>query len=147
MEQGNKETYYAVPIENVEFSENELKRMGIVFLENLDDLQGGLDKLGVYSVDPRRELVDYGYALAQIGSLIHPYWVIYSINLNFEYVSDVWNRRNFYSVLKETENGTVALFDKVHLRQNYLEEDMSYYINLDLNSQSSQYPVHSEYVH
>lgn len=141
MEQ-QKETYYAVPIENIEFSESELIRMGIVFLENLNSLPDGLAKLGVNNIDSNRELIDYGYTLAQIGALNNPYWVIYSKDLNFEFVSDVWNRKNFYTILKKTDDGNIPLFDKVHLRENHLEDDMSYYINLDLSYQESPYPVY-----
>lgn len=142
MEQ-QKETYYAVPIENIEFSESELIRMGIVFFENLSNFSDGLAKLGINNVDSNRELIDYGYTLAQIGVLNNPYWVIYSKDLNFEFVSDVWNRKNFYTILKKTDAGNIPIFDKVHLREDYLEEDMSYYINLDLSYQESPYPIHS----
>lgn len=146
MRQNAKDIYYANSIEKIGFTESELSRMKIAFMETLNDINPALIRLGVHGVGPNSELVDHGYTLAQIGPLNNPSWVIYSTELRFDYVSDVWNRRNFYVISKETSDGRKIVFNKAHLRVNNLEEDMSYYINLDSKFDEGPYEVFSEYI-
>lgn len=146
MKQDINEVYYASLIENVEFTEGELKRMKIAFIKTLGEITPALIKLGVQNFGPGSELVDHGFTLAQVGPLSNPHWVIYSVDLNFENVSDVFNKKNFYDISKETLEGRKVIFSKVHLRTNNVEQDMTYYIELDSKYKSSPYEVFSEYV-
>lgn len=142
-----KNNYYVQPAENVQFTKSELKRMGISFIDNLSKIEEGLINLGIESLDPDGELVDYGYTLAHIGSFREESWVIYSTSLNFEYVSDVWHKNNFYVISKKTKDEDVIVFDKVHLRKDSIKEDVTYYIDLDLNRVSGQHEVYPNYLH
>lgn len=142
-----KQTYFAKLVDNIEFSEDELRRMGIFFMDSLENVQEGLNKLNIEGVRQDSELVDHGYTLALVGPLNNTSWALYSVDLTFEFVSDVWNKKNFYTITRQTENGSKVVFNKVHLRDRKIEEDMSYYIELDLSQQEQPYEVFSEYVH
>lgn len=138
----NKGRYYAIPIDHVQFTKDEIVKMGIYFLKGLSDLPLALSEFGVYNVDVDRDLIDYGYTLSQVGPLRDGInWVVYSKDLSPEFVSDVWNKKGFYSIIRETHDETVQVFDKVHLRKDHLNEDFEYYIKLDTKHQEEQYPV------
>lgn len=146
IEEQVEDVYYASHIENVEFTEGELRRMKIAFIDTLNDITPTLIRLGVQNFGPGSELVDHGYTLAQIGPLNNPSWVIYSIELNFEYVSDIWNKKNFYNISKDTIDGKKIVFNKVHLRERSMEEDIIRYIKLDNEYKNGPYDVFSEYI-
>lgn len=139
--EGKNERYYAALIEDVEFSENELSRMDIAFINSPGELKEGLLKLGVEMTDASDELIDYGYALVQVGSVKDPHWAVYSLEWNLEYILDIWGRRNFYNISRETKDGPKIIFRKAYLRERSMEEDITYYIELDVKSRYGPYDV------
>lgn len=139
-----EEVYYAYPIDNIDFSVSDLNRMGICFINALNEIDSGLNQLGVHNVGPDSELVDYGYTLAQVGPLRDSIWVIYSTDIRFEYVSDILNKKNFYVILKKYKDGERVLFDKAHLREDTFEDDLIEHIRIYSESVTEPYPIFSD---
>lgn len=146
MENQAKALYYANLIEKPEFNAEELKLLNIHFMKTLDEINLILASLGITKITETSQLIDYGYALAQVGSLANPAWIIYPINFNFEFVSDIWNKKNFYVISKSTDKGSKIIFEKVHMRERALEQDLKHYIDLDIQFETGPYPVFSEYI-
>lgn len=129
-----KLTYYAVPIEEISFSNEELVRMGILKIDGLENLKSALIEFGLEEYSEEISLEDYGIVLAKIGAINSNTWVIYSMEHSHDYVLDVISGRNFYKLVEETDEGTIVAFNRVRLRESYIEEDMEYYINLHLET-------------
>lgn len=132
-----KEIFYAHEIVDPEFTEQELILMKIQFFDNLEDIEQAAINLGVENFDKEVDLLEgYGLVLSKIGSLSDSTWALYSAEKRFDYVSDVWNRKNFYIISLKTETGVKKIFNKAHLRQHMLTEDLVHYVDLhhELNS-------------
>lgn len=132
-----KELYYAHEIVDPEFSEQELIRMEIQFFDNLEDVEQAAINLGVENFNKEVDLLEgYGLILSKIGSLSNSTWALYSAEKRFDYVSDVWNRKNFYVISLQTKTGVKKAFNKAHLREHMLTEDLAHYVDLyrELNS-------------
>lgn len=128
--------YYAVPIEDVSFSNGELIRMGILKIEGLENLKDSLITLGLEHSE-EMSLEEHGFVLSKVGSINSDLWVVYSIEHSHDYVLDVISGKNFYKLIEETDEGTIVAFNKVRLRESHIEEDMEYYINLHLDTKGS----------
>lgn len=141
--------YKAIPIEDVKFTPEEIKRMKIAYFNELSQLDGAMKYLGIELVDDdEMELYDYGYLLSQIGPLNEPTWVLYHKNNSLEKVLDIRDCMNFYNlVLEDNDTGKEdPVFQKVHLPPSRMEEALNYLINLDLKSKEGGCPVSSEYL-
>lgn len=145
METQKNALYYAHILIDPEFSLNELNLLNIYFMSGLDKLNETIERAGI-KVTNASQLADYGYVLSHVGKLGQSGFVIYPMNVNFGFVSDILNKKNFYSISKTTESGQKVIFEKVHLREQAIEEDLKYYIELDIQFEMGPYPVFSEYI-
>ena len=144
-----KKYFYAEILENIEFSEQELKRIGISFINGLEELETGIKKLGIENFDKSVSLSEYGLTLSKVGSIIDPTWAVYKSEVSFEFISDLWNKKNFYTLYSaevDTPNDVKKIYSKAHLREGFIEEDMEYYVNLHLDSQTAPNQVATGYL-
>lgn len=140
----NADYYKIEPIENINFSPEDLKRMGIFFIDDLSQLQSAVDIFGI-RMSIGTGLADHGFMLSLVGPIEDPFWALYSTKHNLEYVLDFRDGKNFYSITfvnGETKEET-KIFDKIHVRENHVKEDIEYYINLDLEARN-EHEVYSE---
>lgn len=131
-----KKFFYAEILENPEFSDQELKRIGISFINGIEELETGVKNLGVDNFDKSISLSDYGLTLSKIGSITDPTWAIYKSEVSLDFISDLWNKKNFYTLYSaevSKPDTLTKVYSKAHLREGFIEEDMEYYINLHLD--------------
>lgn len=142
----NPDFYYAQLIEDLDFSDEELLRMGISFFDSYEEIIESLTQNEDSPLEEFEDLSEYKLTIGILGPMNNPKWVLYSMELNFELVKDVWNKENFYNITRQNTDGVSLVYQKVHLRKNHIEEDMKKYIELDQNK-TREYPIFSDFVH
>ena len=123
-----KEVYIVEPLKSVDFTEEELLEMGIIFFDNLEDISEHVKEFGYNDFDEDSQLIDYELTLSQVGPVSSPKWALHSYDLMQEYICDVWNEYNFYSISVREENHDVKIVEKAYLRDETIQEDMLYYV-------------------
>ena len=122
------EVYIVEPIQDVRFTKEELLDMGIIFFDNPNELMFELTEFGVLDFDEESQLIDFDLTLSQVGPISSPTWALHNFDLMQEYVCDVWNKVNFYSISVREEEEDLLLVDRAYLRDETLEDDLMYYI-------------------
>lgn len=142
-----QENYFVHPINEPEFEEIELIRMGVMFIEKLDELENAVNKLGFPEFKREEDLNYYGLCLTKMGLIEKDGWAVYYIGLSFQYVLDIFNKHGFYFVTKEVldkdgkELERVVVFNKIYLRKGFFKEDLEYYVSVMEHSKNPEAPI------
>lgn len=119
--------YIVKMIENVEFTEEEMDSLGVVFFDNLEELPELLEVFGIRVTD-FTQLIDHGLALSQVGNLSKPSWCLHSHDLQYQFIADMFNREGFYSISEIFGDKARVVVDKAYLREESFEEDIKFYL-------------------
>lgn len=123
------ETFIIESIKDLDFTKDELLNIGIVFFDDLSEIEVTVKELLGLSIDTKEiQLIDVGLALTQVGTVGNPTWAIHKHQISNEFICDVFNKRNFYSISVSEYGEEVEVVEKAHLRDDNLEDDLLYYL-------------------
>lgn len=150
----NSKIYKAVPINDATFTQNELRLLKVAYFEDISELEGAMEFLGIDNFDTDLHLIDCGYVLASIGPLSDLTWVLYHKDNSIEKVVDIRDGYNFYDLYlvdqetahQENPETSELVFSKIYLSPDNIEKEISKYVELDLETRTSNYPVFSEFI-
>lgn len=54
--------------------------------------------------------------------------IVYNATIDPVFIRDLWTNKNFYTITLEWNNNVVEEVRNAYLRENYLEEDIRYYV-------------------
>lgn len=135
------EFYLAIKLEEVHFEEFEYPLLGVIFIDDLEEIPETMKRFNIENFDDENSLEDYGYTLGRVGNKKEGKWVVHEIGLSFEYVLDLFYKENFYDIRitnKEQQYGEL-IFSKVYLSEDNFEEELMYYRDLYKKTQKAPY--------
>ena len=111
----------------VSFTDDELKKMGIAFIEDESELQAAASFLMDEKVT-FDNLDLFGLTVTPIGTCDLT-WAIHKKELSTEYAKDIWNKNNFYTIKAHSENLVIKEIKRAYLRSTHFNDDLKYYID------------------
>lgn len=64
--------------------------------------------------------------------------IAYNSTIDPEYIKDMWSNKNFYTITLERNGTALETVENAYIREDYVEEDLKYYINYVFSNKSPE---------
>ena len=125
---------FVIKKETKSITAEELLDLGIVVVGRGADIEPAIKKLLGEDADFEENLGDLGLTMIKRGPLSDSGWILYKSGTDVEFVRDILQNRNFYTITLRKLDVVVEEFRHAYLRKDYIQEDIIYYIENRFNN-------------
>lgn len=127
-----EETYvnsFIVRSADFEMTDSELLRQGIVIVK--DGMTQAAAVELIKKKDKSIKVIKESMSPLK-GSTV----IAYNSTIDPEYIKDMWSNKNFYTITLERNGNALETVENAYIREDYVEEDLKYYINYVFSNKS-----------